>query len=100
VKRVWGPKNLPKEPRSRRRFFRSPNTFYLGFTFLMDANTSEYFYNYHTSSYIFCGNYSFLNLETQRSQYIRPKVTVHKGAETIQGRKLIKGRNYMRKYGI
>ena len=34
------------------------------------------------------------------SQYIRPKVTVHKGAETIQGRKLFKGGNYMRKYGM
>ena len=31
--------------------------------------------------------------------YIRPKVTVHKGAETIQGRKLFKGRNYLREYG-
>ena len=29
-----------------------------------------------------------MNLEVQRSQYIRPKVTVHKGAETIQGRNL------------
>jgi hypothetical protein len=38
-------------------------------------------------------------LEIQRSQYIRPKVTVHKFAETIQGRKLFKGGNYMRKYG-
>ena len=38
------------------------------------------------SSYSFRGNYSFLNLEIQR--YIRPKVTVRKGAETIQGRKL------------
>ena len=44
-------------------------------------------------------SYSFLNLEIQRSQYIRSKVTVHKGAETIQGRKLFKGGNYMRKYG-
>ena len=35
------------------------------------------------SSYSFRGNYSFLDLEIQRSQYIRPKVTVHKGAETI-----------------
>ena len=52
------------------------------------------------SSYCFRGNYSFLNLEIQRSQYIRPKVTVHKCAETIQGRKLFKGGNYMRKYGI
>ena len=43
--------------------------------------------------------HSFLNLEMQRSQYIRPKVTVHRGAETIQGRKLFKGGNYMRKYG-
>ena len=33
-------------------------------------------------------NYSLLNLEIQRSQYIRPKVKVHKGSETIQGRKL------------
>ena len=30
----------------------------------------------------------FLKLEIQRSQYIRPKVTVRKGAETIQGWKL------------
>ena len=54
---------------------------------------------YRISSYSFHGNYSLLNFEIQRSQYIRPKVTVHKGAETIQGRKLFKGRNYMRKYG-
>ena len=54
---------------------------------------------YRISSYSFRGNYSFLDLEIQRSQYIRPKVTVHKGAETIQGRKLFKGGNYMRKYG-
>jgi hypothetical protein len=51
------------------------------------------------SSYSFRGNYSFLNLEIQRSQYIRPKVPVHKCEETIQGRKLSKGGNYMRKYG-
>ena len=42
---------------------------------------------YRISSYSFRGNYSFLNLEIQTSQYIRPKVTVHKCAETIQGRK-------------
>ena len=58
------------------------------------------FSNYRISSYSFRGNYSFLNLEVPRSQYIRPKVTVHKGAETIQGRKVIKGGNYMRKYGM
>ena len=29
-----------------------------------------------------------------------PLLTVHKSAETIQGRKLFKGRNYSRKYGI
>ena len=57
-------------------------------------------YVYRISSYTFRGNYWFLNLEIQRSQYVRPKVTVHKGAETIQGRKLFKGGNYMRKYGI
>ena len=50
---------------------------------------------YRIYSYSFRGNYSFLNLEIQRSQYIRPKVTVHKGAETIQGRKLFKGGNYI-----
>ena len=35
-----------------------------------------------------------LHLEIKRSQYISPKVTVHKGVETIQGRKLFKGGNY------
>ena len=55
---------------------------------------------YRISSYSFRGKYSFLDLEIQRSQCIRPKVTVHKGAETIQGRKLFKGGNYMRKYRI
>ena len=45
-------------------------------------------FRYHISSYTFCGNYFFLHLEIQRSQYISPKVTVHKGAETIQGGKL------------
>ena len=39
--------------------------------------------SYRISSYSFRGNYSFLNLEIQRSQYIRPKITVHKCAETI-----------------
>ena len=37
---------------------------------------------------VFSETILFLNLEIQRSQYIRPKATVHKGAETIQGRKL------------
>ena len=54
----------------------------------------------YISSYSFRGNYSFLNSEIQRSQYIRPKVTVHKCAKTIQERKLFKGGNYLRKYGI
>ena len=55
---------------------------------------------YRISSYSLREKYSFLNLEIQRSQYIRPKVTVHKCAETSQGRKLVKGGNNMRKYGI
>ena len=38
------------------------------------------FSKYRISSYSFRGNYSFLNLEI-----IRPKVTVHKCAETIWG---------------
>ena len=50
---------------------------------------------YHISSYSFYGNYSFLNLEIQRSQYIRPKVTVHICAETIQGRKLYEEVRYL-----
>ena len=54
---------------------------------------------YRISSYSFRGNSSFLNFEIQRLQYIRPKGTIHKGAETIQGRKLFKGGNYSRKYG-
>jgi hypothetical protein len=55
----------------------------------------------HISSNSFCGHYSFLNLEIQRSpQYIMPKVTVHKCAETIQGRKLFKGGNYSREETI
>ena len=32
-------------------------------------------------------------------EFGNPKVTVHKGKETIQGRKLFKGGNYMRIYG-
>ena len=37
---------------------------------------------------VYAETFLFLNLEIQRSQYIRPKVTVHKCSETIQGRKL------------
>ena len=44
---------------------------------------------YRISSYSFRRNYSFFNLEIQRSQYIRPEVTVHKCVETIQGRKYV-----------
>ena len=40
---------------------------------------------YRISSYSFHGNYYFFNLEIQHSQYIRPKITVHKNAETIHG---------------
>ena len=46
AKTVWGPQNLPKDRRSWGRFCRSPNSLHMGFTFLMDANTSKYFYNY------------------------------------------------------
>ena len=46
AKTVWGPQNLPKDRRSWGRFCRSPNCLCMGFTFLMDANTSKYFYNY------------------------------------------------------
>ena len=42
--------------------------------------------NYRISSFSYRGNYSFFNLEIQRSQYIKV-------------RKLFKGGNYMRKYG-
>ena len=40
---------------------------------------------HHISSYSFHQYYSIWNLEIQRSQYIRPKDTVHKLAETIWG---------------
>ena len=56
--------------------------------------TANYITIYRISSYSFRGKYSFLDLE------IRPKITVHKCAETIQGRKLSNGGNYMRKYGM
>jgi hypothetical protein len=46
---------------------------------------------YCISSYSFRENFSFLNLEIQRSQYISPKVTVYKCAETIQEKKNIRG---------
>ena len=46
AKTVWGPQNLPKDRRSWGRFCRSPNCLRMGFTFLMDANTSKYFYNF------------------------------------------------------
>ena len=42
----------------------------------------------------------FFEFGNLKSQYIRPKVTLHKWAETIQGRKLFMGGNYMRKYGM
>jgi hypothetical protein len=51
---------------------------------------------YRISSYSFRRNYSFFHSEIQRSHNIRPKVTLHKGEETIQWRKLFKGGNYMR----
>ena len=66
----------------------------------MYSNHHLELHGYRISSYSFRGNYSFLNLEIQRLQYVRPKVTVHKGAETIQRRNLFKGRNYVRKYGM
>jgi hypothetical protein len=50
---------------------------------------------YRISSYSFRGNYSFLDFEILKLQYIRPKVTVHKGAETIQGRKLYEEIRYV-----
>ena len=67
---------------------------------MIELTNSPIVPNYRISLYSFRRNYSFSDLEIQRSQYIRPKVTVHKCAETIQGRKLFKGGNYMRKYGI
>ena len=50
-------------------------------------------------TYLLHGRKSILP-DTVSAKYIRPKVTVHKGAETIQWRKLFKGGNYMRKCGI
>ena len=63
--------NLRKPPETSRRGFQQVS--------------GKFLVNYVDS---FCVNYSFLNLEIQRSQYTRPKVTVHRFAETIQGGKL------------
>ena len=53
-----------------------------------EGNQLSFFQNdYRIYSYSFRRNYSFFNLKIQRSQYIRPKVTVHKCGEAIQGRK-------------
>ena len=41
-----------------------------------------------------------MDLEIQKSQYIRPKVTVHKCAEIIQGRKLYEEIRYTAKFEI
>ncbi len=39
----------------------------------------------------------FFEFGNPKLQYIRAKVTVHKDEETIEGKKLFKGRNYMMK---
>ena len=49
------------------------------------CNIDGFIAMYRISSYTFRGNDFFLDSEIQRSQYIRPKVTVHKCAETIWG---------------
>ena len=56
---------------------------------------NDFLITYHISSYSFHRNYSFWNLEIQRSQYLRPKVTVHKCVETIQGQKLYEEVQYV-----
>ena len=61
---------------------------------------------YRISSYSFQGNYSFSNLKivanlnSCRNISIFYLINWFFAAETIQGRKLIKDGNYMRKYGI
>ena len=50
AKTVRGPQNLPKDQRFWGRFCRFPNSLHIGFTFLMDANTSKYFYNYNKAN--------------------------------------------------
>ena len=52
---------------------------------------------YRISANSFRGNYSFLKLSLCTVTF--GQVTVHKSAETIQGRKLFKCGNYSRKYG-
>ena len=41
-----------------------------------------------------------VSAETIWPYVLLPLITVHKCAENIQGRKLFKGGNYMRKYGM
>ena len=62
---------------------------------IIDAMALLMLNTYRISSYSFRGNYSFLNLEIQRSQYIRAKVTVHKGAETLEGQQLYEEIRYL-----
>ena len=58
------------------------------------------FLPHRISSYSFRGNYSVLNLEIVAIFQFLKKEIEFWAAETIQGRKLFKGRNYMKKYGM
>ena len=54
----------------------------------------------HSSVLLLCLLQIFMRQTLFFFGFVNPKVTVHKCAETIQGRKLSKGENYMRKYVI
>ena len=78
----------------------------------LSVNTIEIHYityitdlTYRISSYSFRGNYSFLHLEIVAISNSCRNISFFYlinwifAAETIEGRKLCKGGNYMRKYG-
>ena len=66
----------------------------------------EHFFTYRISANSFRGNYSFLNMEIVENSNSCRKfqffylINWNFAAETIQGRKQFKGKNYLRKYGM
>ena len=75
---------------------------YWEFSYLLKSVSGNGKIRYHISSYSFRGNYSFLNLTrcTVTFDHSTYRCGNYSREETIQGRKLLKGGNYMRKYGM
>ena len=65
------------------RYHTSANSFLPWIVFPLQCFRS----NYRISANSFHGEYSFLKVDIQRSQYMRPKVTLHKCAKIFKGGK-------------